>query len=123
MRASEAINVLSHLPPNTPTNVERPFSDKRFSKMWCPFHGEQRVPMLVYQPHKDEVVFTCYEACRDQQWIYSTLRARYFETEYDSFFFSVVVSDIRTGSRRFRLNEFAVLSMDLKKWVQEPVLV
>lgn len=96
MLTSEALEILSRLPPNTPFNSEQPFSDKRFTKMWCPFHNGRYVWLQVYRPYDGYIVLSCSEACRSERSIWAALRARHMQRGYDPFYFQIVVSRITT---------------------------
>ena len=110
MRAHEALEILAHLPPNTPGGSEQPFSDKRFSKFWCPFHKGRKVWLQVYQPHPGAVAFTCSEACLPHSWIYDLLHARFLRRGYDPFYFQVVVTRITTVRTMATLGKVADVS-------------
>jgi len=61
---AEAIEKLKHIWPNTPQNSSRPFSDKRFTVMWCPFHQGRLVGLSVYEPWPGEFwIQYCAEGC------------------------------------------------------------
>jgi len=61
---AEAIDKLKHVWPNTPDNFSRPFSDKRFAVMWCPFHDGRLVGLSVYEPWPGEFwIQYCAEGC------------------------------------------------------------
>ena len=63
---SGAIEKLKRISPNTPQSWSRPFSDKRFTKMWCPFHQGRLVGLLVYEPWPGEVwIQYCAEGCHN----------------------------------------------------------
>ncbi len=113
MQAFEAIEVLSHLSPNTPENGSRPFSDKRFSQMWCPFHRRRQVGMLVYQDDWGGVVFTCSEGCRPQQCIYAELEARHLRREWPR---RVVIVTRLSTSRGSHWQPAWMCSQKLREW-------
>lgn len=115
MRAHEALEILAHLPPNTPGGSEQPFSDKRFSKFWCPFHKGRKVWLQVYQPHPGAVAFTCSEGCLPHSWIYDLLHARFLRRGYDPFYFQVVVTRLTTTSSGVR-SDWARYCQDLRTW-------
>jgi hypothetical protein len=61
---AEAVEKLKHTWPNTPQNWCRPFSDKRFIEMWCPFHRGRLVGLSVYEPWPGEFwIQYCAEGC------------------------------------------------------------
>lgn len=61
----DALEKLSHVAPNSPQDDTQPFDDKRFSAMWCPFHGERKVLLLVYLTDWGELSFLCNGGCPD----------------------------------------------------------
>ena len=61
---AQVIEKLKRTWPNTPLNWARPFSDKRFTQMWCPFHQGRLVGLSVYEPWAGEFwIQYCDESC------------------------------------------------------------
>lgn len=67
MLREDAIEFLCHVSPNSPQDTRRPYDDKRFLTMWCPFHGRRKVVLLVYVTHWGEPWFLCGDGCLDVQ--------------------------------------------------------
>jgi hypothetical protein len=61
----EDIDKLTRVSPNTSQSVRLQFQDPRFWQMWCPFHGEQFVTLLITVMDWGELWFLCGGGCPD----------------------------------------------------------